>query len=68
MIHISPWDATLGLISGAASMLPPGSLLLLYGPYKRKGFATARATKRSTGTFAIAIRTGVCETSKRSLQ
>src|SRR3984885_10547548 len=24
MVHISPWDATLGLIKGAAAILPPG--------------------------------------------
>jgi hypothetical protein len=41
MVHISPWDATVGLIRGAASVLPPGSPLYLYRPYKRKGFATA---------------------------
>ena len=41
MIHISPWDATVGLIGGAVAILPPGSPLYLYGPYKRKGFATA---------------------------
>jgi hypothetical protein len=41
MVHISPWDATVGLITGAAARLPPGSPLYLYGPYKRKGFATA---------------------------
>ena len=41
MIHISPWDATVGLISGAAAILRRGSPLYLYGPYKRKGFATA---------------------------
>jgi hypothetical protein len=41
MIHISPWDAAVGLIRGAAATLPPGSPLYLYGPYKRKGFATA---------------------------
>jgi hypothetical protein len=41
MVHISPWDATVGLIAGAAATLPPGSPLYLYGPYKRKGFATA---------------------------
>jgi Protein of unknown function (DUF938) len=41
MVHISPWDATVGLIRGAAATLPPGSPLYLYGPYKRKGFATA---------------------------
>jgi hypothetical protein len=41
MIHISPWDATIGLIRGAAATLPPGSPLYLYGPYRRKGVATA---------------------------
>jgi hypothetical protein len=41
MVHISPWEATVGLIKGAAALLPPASPLYLYGPYKRKGFATA---------------------------
>src|SRR6202048_3424010 len=41
MIHISPWEATVGLIKGAAAILPPGSPLYLYGPYKREGFETA---------------------------
>jgi hypothetical protein len=41
MVHISPWDATLGLIRGAAAILPPTSPFYLYGPFKRKGFATA---------------------------
>ncbi len=40
MVHISPWDAALGLIRGAAAILPPGSPFYLYGPYKREGFAT----------------------------
>ncbi len=41
MIHISPWPATLGLLNGAARVLPPGGVLLLYGPYKRGGQHTA---------------------------
>ena len=41
MVHISPWDATVGLIRGAAAILPQGSPLYLYGPYQRKGVATA---------------------------
>ena len=41
MVHISPWKATLGLLKGAAAILPPGSPLYLYGPYIRGGFATA---------------------------
>ena len=41
MVHISPWDATLGLIRGAAAILPPMAPFYLYGPYKRAGLATA---------------------------
>ncbi|HEY9345119.1 MAG TPA: DUF938 domain-containing protein [Inquilinus sp.] len=41
MIHISPWAATEGLMRGAASVLPPGAPLYLYGPYRRAGVATA---------------------------
>jgi hypothetical protein len=33
------------LIRGAAAILPRGSPLYLYGPYKRKGFATARSNQ-----------------------
>lgn len=41
MIHISPWSATLGLLRGAARVLPPDGVLYLYGPYKRDGRHTA---------------------------
>jgi hypothetical protein len=41
MIHISPWEATPGLMRGPAAILPPGAPLYLYGPYKREGFKTA---------------------------
>ncbi len=41
MIHISPWSATVGLVRGAARVLPPGGLLFLYGPYRRGGAHTA---------------------------
>lgn len=41
MVHISPWDATLGLLDGAAAILPEGALLFLYGPFIRKGIETA---------------------------
>jgi SAM-dependent methyltransferase len=43
MIHISPWEATLGLMRGAASVLKPGGLLFLYGPYRRDGAHTAES-------------------------
>lgn len=41
MIHIAPWAATLGLLRGAASVLPAGAALILYGPYRRAGVPTA---------------------------
>jgi SAM-dependent methyltransferase len=41
MIHISPWASTLGLMHGAARVLPPGGLLFTYGPYRRDGAHTA---------------------------
>jgi SAM-dependent methyltransferase len=37
MIHISPWESCLGLLSGASRVLPPGGLLILYGPYRVEG-------------------------------
>ncbi|MBU0825964.1 MAG: DUF938 domain-containing protein [Alphaproteobacteria bacterium] len=33
LVHISPWAATLGLLAGAARLLPSGAPLILYGPY-----------------------------------
>lgn len=41
MIHISPWEATLGLVAGAGRLLRPGGVLFTYGPYKRDGRHTA---------------------------
>ncbi len=41
MIHISPWQATLGLMHGAGTALGSGGFLYLYGPYKIDGAHTA---------------------------
>lgn len=41
MIHISPWEAALGLFAGAARLLPTGAPLILYGPYFRKDYEAA---------------------------
>lgn len=37
MIHISPWEATEGLMRGAGRLLGQGAPLFLYGPYRRSG-------------------------------
>lgn len=41
MVHISPWDATLGLFAGAARLLASGAPLILYGPYIEPDLPTA---------------------------
>ena len=45
MIHIAPWRATEGLMCGAAHLLAPGGLLILYGPFREDGvpFAPSNA-------------------------
>lgn len=37
MVHISPWAASLGLLDGAARLLPSGGPLILYGPWLVEG-------------------------------
>jgi SAM-dependent methyltransferase len=41
MVHIAPWEAALGLFANAATVLAPGALLYLYGPYRFEGAFTA---------------------------
>jgi hypothetical protein len=49
MIHISPWASTIGLINGAARVLPSSGLLYLYGPYRREGRHTAPSNEAFDG-------------------
>jgi len=46
MVHISPWEATLGLLAGAGEALAPGAPLILYGPYRREGVETAPSNEQ----------------------
>ncbi len=41
MIHISPWQSCLGLMTGAGDLLPQDGILYLYGPYKVNNQHTA---------------------------
>lgn len=41
MVHISPWEATLGVLRGAARLLPEDGPLYFYGPYLRDDAETA---------------------------
>ena len=52
MVHIAPWEAALGLVRGAARLLPTGAPLVLYGPFRRGGAHTAR----SNAAFDAALR------------
>jgi SAM-dependent methyltransferase len=49
MIHISPWESTLGLFAGAARALKPDGVLYLYGPYRREGRHTAPSNETFDG-------------------
>jgi hypothetical protein len=41
MVHIAPWEATLGLFAGAARSLARDALLYLYGPFRFDGAFTS---------------------------
>lgn len=47
VLHIAPWEATTGLIAGAARTLAPGGLLAIYGPFRMEG----RHTGPGNATF-----------------
>ena len=52
MIHIAPWTACQGLVTGASHILRPGAPLVLYGPYRINGVFTAPSNE----SFDAALR------------
>lgn len=71
LVHISPWEASLALMEGAAAILPAGGPLVLYGPWRVPGEPLARSNHdfeaqlkardprfgiRNVATFAAAAR------------
>lgn len=54
VIHIAPWRVAEGLMAGAARLLRPDGLLILYGPFKRDGSHTAL----SNAVFDTSLREG----------
>lgn len=46
MVHISPWEATLGLMGAAGRLLGQGAPLVLYGAYRRWGVPTAPSNEQ----------------------
>ncbi|MFT7582936.1 MAG: SAM-dependent methyltransferase [Myxococcota bacterium] len=49
MIHIAPWAASEGLFRGAESVVRPGGVLALYGPFKIDGQHTSESNVRFEG-------------------
>lgn len=52
MIHIAPYEATVGLFQGAARLLKSPGLLVTYGPYRFSG----RHTSESNAAFDEGLR------------
>ena len=65
MVHISPLEATLGLIKRAAAILPPASPLYLYGPYIREGSQRRPSNQAFDRSLRDRNPNWVCETSKQ---
>ncbi|WP_448570304.1 DUF938 domain-containing protein [Trichothermofontia sp.] len=78
MIHIAPWSACLGLLAGAARILPVGGILYLYGPFMQGGRHTApsnaefdanlRARNRDWGVRDLDAVTAMAATHQFSLR
>jgi SAM-dependent methyltransferase len=64
MIHVTPWQAAVDLMAGAARVLGGNGVLFLYGPYRRFGGHTAD----SNATFDAQLRATNSEWGVRDLE
>ena len=64
MIHIAPWAATQGLMTGAARLLQPGGLLYLYGPYREASVQTAPSNEE----FDVSLKSRNADWGLRSVE
>jgi SAM-dependent methyltransferase len=64
MVHISPWAATVGLLSNAARTLGPSGPLCIYGPFRQRGVALAE----SNAAFDASLREQNPEWGLRSVE
>lgn len=49
MIHITPWEACVGLLKGSGRKLATGGLLILYGPFRQRNIDTAASNEAFEG-------------------
>lgn len=53
LIHISPWSCTKGLFKAAGELLPPGGVLMTYGPYSLHGRITPESNVRFNQSLKV---------------
>ncbi len=64
LIHIAPWPVAEALVRGAATALPSGGILFLYGPYRRGG----KHTSPSNQSFDLSLKSRDSQWGVRDLE
>ncbi len=53
MMHIAPWEATVGLFHGSGRCLRSGGLLITYGPYRLEGRHNSESNERFDASLRV---------------